>query len=130
MTEPTSTALAAAAITTGTLTLAGNFYGIPADAMLGSILGAGIAMSGAERMETTAASILHSMGVFGTSLVLAVFLGPLAGTAADQVLNKLAGIDLPDGPTRAAASLLVAIGLQRRLPALLDRLASKTKDKA
>ena len=131
MTEPTSAALAAAAvITTGTLTLAGNVYGIPADAMLGSILGAGIAMSGAERLDSTFSSVMNAMGAFATSLVLAVFLGPLVGSATDQLLNKLAGVDLPDGPIRAAAALLVAIGLQRRLPALLDRLVARKKDDA
>jgi hypothetical protein len=126
MTEPTSASLAAAtAVTTGTLTLAGNVLGIPADSMLGAVLGAGIAMSGAPRLETTRASVLNAVGIFSTSLILAVFLGPLVSIVADQALTKLTGIDLPDDPLRAAASLLVAIGLQRRLPALLDKLTSR-----
>lgn len=127
MVEPTSVSLAAAtAVTAGTLTLAGSFYGVPADAMLGAVLGAGIAMSSAPRLETTRASVLNAAGVFATSLILAVFLGPLLGIALDQIAVKLIGVNFPDDPLRAAATLLVAIGLQRRLPGLLDRLASKT----
>jgi hypothetical protein len=126
MAEPTSATLAAAtAITTGTLTLAGSIYGIPADAMLAAVVGAGIAMANEPRQETTRASMTHGIVVFSSSLALAIFIGPLAGIAANQSLHKLFGIDLPDGPLRAATSLLVAIGLQRRLPKLLDRLITR-----
>lgn len=123
MTEPTSTALAASvAITTGTLTLAGSFYGIPADAMLAATLGAGIAMSSAGRLDMKRASIVTALGVFVTSLILAVFFGPLVGIIADGVIDKLTGINLPDGPVRAAAALLVGLGAQRWLPAALKRM--------
>ena len=126
MAEPTSASLAAAtAITTGTLTLAGTFYGIPADAMLGAVLGAGISMANAPKLSTTRASVLNAVGVFATSLTLAVFLGPLISIVVDQAFFKLSAIDLPDNPLRAAVSLLVAIGLQRRLPRLLDGLTDK-----
>jgi len=125
MAEPTSATLAAAAaITTGTLTLAGSFYGVPADSMLAATLGAGIAMSSAQRIDLTRPSILAALGVFGSSLVLAVFLGPLLGIVADGLMLKLTGIDLPDAPVRAAASLLTALGGQRWLPAMLDRVTA------
>jgi hypothetical protein len=123
MTEPTSAALAAAtAITTGTLTLAGSFYGIPADSMLAATLGAGIAMASAPRVGAGRAAIFSAMGVFVTSLSAAVFLGPLVGIVADGMLGKLTEIDLPDGPVRAAAALLVGMGAQRWLPAVLARM--------
>lgn len=123
MAEPASTTLAAAtAITTGTLTLAGSFYGIPADSMLAATLGAGISMSSAPRVGIGMASISSAVGVFITSLVLAVFLSPLVGIMADGILEKLTGIDLPDGPVRAAAALLVGLGAQRWLPAILTRM--------
>lgn len=123
MTDPASTTLAAAtAITTGTLTLAGSFYGIPADSMLAATLGAGIAMSSAPRVGLGRASISAALGVFVSSLVLAVFLGPLVGIVADGVIDKLVGINLPDGPMRAAAALLVGLGAQRWLPAILTRM--------
>lgn len=123
MADPASTTLAAAtAITTGTLTLAGSFYGIPADSMLAATLGAGIAMSSAPRIGCSRVTISAAVGVFVTSLVLAVFLGPLLGIVADGAIEKLTGIALPDGPVRAAAALLVGLGAQRWLPAILARM--------
>ncbi len=130
MTDPTTTTLAAAtAITTGTLTLAGSFYGIPADSMLAATLGAGIAMSSAQRIDCTRASISAAVGVFISSLVLAVFLGPLVGIVADGVIDKLTSINLPDGPMRAAAALLVGLGAQRWLPAVLSRMTGMIEGK-
>lgn len=123
MTDPASTTLAAAtAITTGTLTLAGSFCGVPADSMLAATLGAGIAMSSAKRIDCTRTSISAAVGVFISSLVLAVFLGPLVGIVADGLIDKATSINLPDGPMRAAAALLVGLGAQRWLPAVLSRM--------
>ena len=74
MTDPASTTLAAAtAITTGTLTLAGSFYGVPADSMLAATLGAGIAMSSAPRIGCARDTISAEGG-----LPLAVRVGALA----------------------------------------------------
>jgi len=128
MPEPTSTTLAsAAAITTGTLTLAGSFYGIPADSMLAATLGAGMAMASAQRIELTRTSLLAALGVFASALIFAIFLGPLVGAVVDGVVLKLTGVDLPDAPARAAASLLIGLGSQRWLPALLDRVSFQIK---
>ena len=128
MAEPSSTALAAAtAITTGTLTLAGSFYGIPADSMLAATLGAGMAMASAQRIEMTRASIFAAVSVFVGAMVFAVFFGPLVGLIADALVYKFIGVDLPDAPTRAAVSLLIALGAQRWLPVLLDRVTVEIK---
>lgn len=125
MAEPSSTALAAAtAITTGTLTLAGSFYGIPADSMLAATLGAGMAMASAQRIEMTRASIFGALSVFISAMVFAVFLGPLFGLIVDALVYKFIGVDLPDAPTRAAVSLLIALGAQRWLPVVLDRVTA------
>lgn len=125
MSEPASASLAAAAvITTGTLTLAGNFYGVPADSMVAATLGAGLAMSSAKRVGIARATVVAAVGVFVSSLVLAVFLGPLVGILAGGLVLKLTDINLPDGPVRAAAALFVALGSQRWLPAVLKRVSS------
>lgn len=125
MSEPASTALAAAAaITTGTLTLAGNFYGIPAATMIAATLGAGISMSSSPRIGNGFAAVTAAMGVFVTSLVMAVFLGPIVGFIMDGMVEKMTGINLPDGPAQSAAVLLVGLGAQKWLPALLTRMTT------
>lgn len=79
-------------------------------------------MSSAPRVGVGLAAIVAAMGVFVSSLVLAVFLGPLVGIVADGLIEKLTGINLPDGAVRAAAALLVGLGAQRWLPAVLTRM--------
>lgn len=131
MSEPASTTLAATtAVTTGAFTLAGSMYGVPADAMLAAVLGAAMAMSSSTKIAPTARSLLSACGVFCSALIVAVFFGPLVGLIADALTYKLIGVDLPDAPVRAAASLLVALGSQLWLPALLARVTTQIKGDA
>ena len=129
MAEPT-TILAATVLATGTLTVAGSLFGIPADAILASVCGAAIAMSSARRAEATIEQARVWLGAFATSMAAAIFLGPLAGAGVEAALTRLAGLTLPSDPVRAATCFMIALGAQRWLPAVLDRINSSITNSA
>ena len=123
MAEPT-TVLAAAVLATGTLTVAGSLFGIPADSILASVAGSAIAMSSARRAEASLEQARVWFGAFATSMAAAIFLGPLVGAGLEAALTRLAGFTLPSDPVRAATCFMIAMGAQRWLPAVLDRINS------
>lgn len=121
MTEPTSTAVSAVAVATGAVTVAGTLAGIPADALIASVVGAALAMSQASRLEISSKAIRQAVFVFGLSLAGGVFLGPLTAIALGGLFTKLTGIELPETLLRAAWSFLIALGAQQFLPAIIAR---------
>jgi type IV secretory pathway TrbD component len=127
MAEPTTvtTAVAAAAITTGTLTVAGSLFGIPADAILASVMGAGLAMGRSRKVDPTGQSLAAAIGVFVTSLFAAVVLGPAIGFVANMASVKFLSFDVPAAVLRPVLCFVVALGSQQWLPALLGRVTTE-----
>lgn len=125
MADPTTGAVSAVAVATGAVTVAGSLFGVPADAIIASVIGAALAMSQASKLELSAPAIKRALFVFALSLAAGIFLGPLSAHAAGAVFLKLMGIDLPPGLMRPAWSFLIALGAQHLLPALLARAAGE-----
>jgi hypothetical protein len=123
--EPTtSSGIAFASVATGTLTMAGSLFGIPAEAVLSSVVGAGIAMGRAPKAKTSVLQMKASLVVFFTGISTAIFLGPFISIAIDAFVNKFFSIDLPDAPMRVGVCFLVSMGAQRWLPLILERISS------
>ncbi|CAB4194505.1 hypothetical protein UFOVP1254_93 [uncultured Caudovirales phage] len=131
MLEPTTAtgAAAASAIATGTLTIAGSLFGIPAEAIISSVVGAGIAMGRASKAGTGIGRVRASLMVFVTGMGGAIFLGPLVAFGLNSAVSKLFSINLPDAPLRVGVCFLVAMGAQKWLPALMERVSTEIATK-
>lgn len=123
MAEPSTTTGTAALLATGLVTITGSVFGIPADAIGASVIGAALALGVADRISVTLVSSLRVLQAFFLSLACGVFLGPLVALGLEHAVRSFAGLDLPDALVRPAACLLVALGAQRLMPALFDALA-------
>lgn len=121
MAEPATTAAVGLAVATVAVGTVGSIFGVPADAIILSVIGAALAMSQGPKLELSAESFKKSVYVFVLSLTCGIVFGQLAALGLAAVIEKQFTITLPAGLMRMAWCFICALGAQQIFAAILSR---------
>jgi hypothetical protein len=115
MTEPTSTAVATAAIATGALTVTGSLFGMQFDLLMPGLFGGLVALSFADPVSRWRMAISVA-----TSAILAGYGAPAAIVVAVDLLPVLAKV--PANELRALTACAIGLASQTVIPPFLAGL--------